>query len=225
MSTLKDYTSLSSRVNKASPTSTSMAAYTATNSPASCPSVNSAWQAANILPPTPDSDLCECMFNALTCVPSSSLKTSGYSSIYGYICGEDDSYCAGVSTNGTSGVYGAYSMCNSTQKLGYILDQYYQGQSSSASACSFDGDASTQAASTASACKTKLASASSVNAVAATATAGTTGTGTGSSSSSSSTSSSLAMPSVHRAFFSLGDMAVGLYMLVALGAGAAVFAL
>lgn len=225
VSTLKDYTSLSSRVNAASPTSTSMAAYTATNTAAACPAVNSAWQAANILPPTPDSDLCECMYNSLSCVGSSDLESSGYSSIYGYICGEDESYCAGVSTNATTGVYGAYSMCNSTQMLGYILDQYYQGQDSADSACSFSGSATIKTASTASACSAKLSSASSVNAVAATATAGSTSTDSSSSSSGSSTSSSLAMPSVHKSLFSIGDLAIGMYMLVAMGAGAAVFAL
>lgn len=225
MSILKDYTSLSSRINKADPTSTSMAAYTASNTAAACPAVNTAWRAADILPPTPDSDLCECMYNSLSCVASSDMKSSGYSTIYGYICGEDEEYCAGVSTNATTGVYGAYSMCNSTQMLGYILDQYYQGQKSADSACSFSGSASIKTATTASTCSSKLSSASSVNAVAATATAGTTSTGSSSSSSGSSTSSSLAMPSMHKSLFSIGDLAIGLYMLVAMGAGAAVFAL
>ncbi|PSR76739.1 glycoside hydrolase family 72 protein [Coniella lustricola] len=226
VSTLKDYTSLSSRVNAASPSSTSMDAYTATNSPAACPAVNSDWQAANILPPTPDASLCECMYESLSCVPAADLNGTEYSSIYSYVCGEDDAYCAGILANGTSGIYGAYSMCNSTQMLGYVLDQYYQGQGSDASACSFSGNAVTQSAATASGCSAKLASASSANAVAATATAGTTATGTGSSSSSSGTgSSSAGYPSAHRAFFSIGDLTVGVYMVAAMGAGFAMFAL
>lgn len=223
VSTLKDYTSLSSRVNAATPTSVSMAAYSATNSPASCPAVNSAWQASDTLPPTPDSDLCECMYNSLSCVASSSIKGSSYSSLYGYICGEDESYCAGVLGNATTGVFGAYSMCNSTQKLGYILDQYYQGQKSDSTACDFDGDATTKSAATASDCKSALASASSANAVAATATAGTTSTG--SSSSSSGTSSSIAMPNAQKMVFSVGNMAMGAYVAVAMGVGAFMVAL
>lgn len=199
-----------------------MAAYTATNSPASCPSVNSDWQAANILPPTPDSDLCECMYASLGCVPASDLDTDSYGDLYGYICGEDASYCAGVTTNATTGVYGSYSMCNSTQMLGYILDQYYQAQDSAADACSFSGSAATQAAATASTCKSMLASASSANAVAATATAGSTSSG---SSSSSSSSSSLGMPTAQKAVIGLGNLAIGAYMLVAIGAGAAMVAL
>lgn len=225
VSTLKDYTSLSSRVNAATPTSVSMAAYSATNSPASCPAVNSDWQAANILPPTPDTDLCECMYNSLSCVASSDIDSDAYGDLYGYICGEDDTYCAGVLTNATSGVYGAYSMCNSTQMLGYILDQYYKGQDSASDACDFSGSAVTQAAATATSCKSMLASASSENAVAATATAGSSSTGSSSGSSSSSSSSSIAMPAAHKAMIGLGDVAVGLYMLVAMGAGAAMVAL
>lgn len=223
VSTLKDYTALSSRVNGASPTSTSMAAYSATNSPASCPAVNSDWQASDVLPPTPDSSLCECMYNSLSCVPASGVNGTVFSDMYGYICGQDSAYCAGVLTNATTGVYGSFSMCNSTQMLGYILDQYYQGQNSAASACSFSGNAVTQAATTASSCKTALASASSANAVAATATAGSTSTG--SSNSSSASTSSIAMPAAHKALLSIGDMAIGMYMLVAMGAGAAMVAL
>lgn len=202
-----------------------MADYSATNTAAACPAVGDDWQAADILPPTPDSDLCECMYNSLTCVPAADIESDAYSELYGYICGEDASYCSGVLTNATTGIYGAYSMCDATQMLGYVLDQYYQGQDSAESACSFSGEASIKTAATASACSTKLASASSVNAVAATATGGTDSTGSSSSSTSSSTSSSLAGPSMHKSLFSVGDMAIGLYMLVAMGAGAAVFAL
>lgn len=225
VSTLKDYTSLSSRIAKVDPTSTSMDAYTATNTAAACPAIGESWQAADILPPTPDSSLCECMYNSLTCVGASDLDSDAYGDIFGYICGEDSAYCAGVTTNATSGVYGAYSMCNATQMLAYVLDQYYQGQDSADSACSFSGSASIKSATTASACSAGLSSASSINANAATATVGSTSTGSSSSSSGTSTSSSLAMPSMHKSLFSIGDLAIGMYMLVAMGAGAAVFAL
>ena len=215
------YTSLSSRVNAATPTGTDMASYTPSNSPASCPTIGSAWQAASALPPTPDTDLCDCMFSSLSCVASSSLNDTAYGDIFGYICGEDASLCAGIETNATKGVYGSYSMCSSKQMLGYILDQYYQSQDSDSSACDFDGSATTQSASTAASCKTMLASASSANAVAATATGATTSTGT----SSSSSSSSLAHPMSMSSLFSIGELAVGLYVVVAMGAGAAMVAL
>lgn len=195
-----------------------MASYTPSNSAASCPTVGASWQAASNLPPTPDSDLCACMFSSLSCVASSSLNDTAYGDIFGYICGEDASLCAGIETNATSGVYGSYSMCSSKQMLGYILDQYYQAQDSASDACDFDGSATTQSASTNSSCKTLLASASSANAVAATATGGSSSSGTAS-------SSSLAQPMSMSALFSIGELAVGAYVVVAMAAGAAMVTL
>lgn len=203
-----------------------MAAYEPTNSAAACPAIGASWAAASSLPPTPDSELCECMFNSITCAPSSSLDEDDYGEIFGYVCGQDPDSCAGVNGNATTGVFGAYSMCNSTQKLGYVLDTYYKAQKSASDACDFDGKAVTQSAGSSSGdCKSKLASASSANAVAATATAGTGSSGSSSSSSGSSSSSSLATPLHMKSFFSVGDMAVGLWAVMAMGAGAAVFAL
>merc|ERR1712072_948682 len=60
--------------------------------------------------------------------------------------------CPEVSTSSwaakaTTGNYGAYSMCNSTEQIAFVLNQYYQAQSGSnqASACDFDGSATTKA--------------------------------------------------------------------------------
>ncbi|KAI3394231.1 hypothetical protein diail_3006 [Diaporthe ilicicola] len=218
------YTALSSRVAAATPNSVSLDAYNPTNSPAACPAVGASWAAASALPPTPDNDLCECMFNSITCAPASSLSTDDYGDVFGYICGQDPESCAGVNGNATTGVFGAYSMCNSTQMLGYVLDTYYKGQKSASTACDFDGKATVQSAgSSSSDCKSKLASASSANAVAATATAGTGSSG--SKPSSAASSSSLATPLHMKSLFSIGDLAVGLWALMAMGAGAAVFAL
>lgn len=222
----KAYTALSSRIAAATPSSVSMAAYSPTNSAAACPAIGASWAAASALPPTPDDSLCECMFNSISCAPSSSLDEDDFGEVFGYICGQDPDSCAGVNGNASTGVFGAYSMCNSTQKLGYVLDTYYKAQKSASDACDFDGKAVTQSGSSSGDCKTKLASASSANAVAATATAGTGSSGGSSSgSSSSSTSSSLATPLHMKSFFSVGDMAVGLWAVMAMGAGAAVFAL
>ncbi|ROV87970.1 hypothetical protein VMCG_10679 [Cytospora schulzeri] len=215
VSTLKDYTSLSSRVNAAKPTSTDMESYQPSNSAAACPAVGTSWQADPELPPTPDSDLCDCMFKSLSCVPSDSLNDTAYGDIFGYICGAKPDLCAGIETNATTGKYGAYSMCASKQMLGYILDQYYQDQDSSADACDFDGSATTQKASKDSDCKSKIASAGS----------GATATASSSSSSGKSSSSSLATPMSMKSVFSIGDLAIGLYAVMAMAAGGAMVAL
>jgi 1,3-beta-glucanosyltransferase GAS1 len=162
------------------------------------------------------------MWSSLSCVPEASLNTTAYSAIFDYICGADPTACKGINGNTTTGVYGAYSMCNTTQQLGYVLDAYYKAQSSDSTACDFEGQAVTTKGTTASTCSAKLASASSENAAAATATSAVTGTG---SSGSSSSSSSFAVPMAMKNQLTIGDFAVGLYALFAMGVGAAVVAL
>ncbi|KAK3936637.1 beta-1,3-glucanosyltransferase [Diplogelasinospora grovesii] len=215
-STMKDYDTLKTRMASVNPSSTSMAAYTPTNSPAACPALGSDWAAnGDTLPPTPDDNLCNCMFNSLSCVPAASTNVTAYGDIFGYICGASPSACAGINGNTTTGVYGAYSMCNSTQQLGYVLDAYYKSQGSASTACDFNGQAVVaKPAAAQSSCSASLASASSVNAVAATATSAS-GTGSG-----STTSSNVAAPVPMKNLFTMGDMAVGLYVVVAMGVGA-----
>jgi hypothetical protein len=150
------------------------------------------------------------MYSTLTCVPASGLNVSAYGDIFSYICGEDADSCAGINTNVSTGVYGSFSMCNDTEKLGYVLDAYYRSQNSQSYACDSDGQAVVTSASVASSCSASLASASAANSVAATATAG----------SSSAASSNVAAPVPMKNVFKLGDMAIGLYLFVAMGVGA-----
>ncbi|KAH7141298.1 Glucanosyltransferase-domain-containing protein [Dactylonectria estremocensis] len=215
---LKDFASLSSRVAAATPSGVESDSYKATNTAASCPDIGENWIASSVLPPTPDEDLCNCMVKSSSCVPSTSLKVKGYSAIFDYICGEDISLCAGINGNGTSGVYGAYSMCGDAAKLAYVLDAYYKSQNSADTACDFDGKATTQTASTASTCEDALASASSINAVAATATAGSSSNST---EDATNNDDSFGNPSAAIGhLFTLGDYAVGAYLVAAAGVGA-----
>ncbi|KAK3308318.1 Glucanosyltransferase-domain-containing protein [Chaetomium strumarium] len=213
-SKLKDFDTLKTKMASVNPTGTSMSAYSPTNSPAACPELASTWQVkGGALPPTPDSSLCDCMFNSLSCVPADDLDPENYGEIFDYICGSSKKSCAGINGNTTSGVYGAYAMCNPKQQLGYVLDQYYKAQNKAKDACDFDSKATLKSGSTAAACSAKLASASSANSLAATAT--TVG------GSDAAESSNFAAPrGPARAFFALGDLAVGLYVVVAMGVGA-----
>lgn len=212
--TMKNYNALKTVIAKVDPSSTASSAYSPTNSPAACPVLSSNWQASgNNLPPTPDSSLCECMFNSLSCQPKSGLSPEKYGDIFGYICGAVPSACQGINGNTSTGVYGAFSGCNDEQKLGFVLDAYYKSQKSAASACDFKGEAVINKAAAASgSCTAALSSASAANSVAATATQA--------SGSSTATSSNVAAPMSVKALFSVGDMAIGLYVLVAMGVGA-----
>jgi len=210
-STMKDYDTLKTRMASVNPSSTSMAAYNPTNTPAACPELSRDWRVkGEVLPPTPDSTLCECMFNSLACTPVSNLKPTEYGDIFNYICKETPQACAGINGNTSTGVYGAFSMCSNTQKLGYVLDQYYTIQNRAESACDFKGAAAVKSSNVAASCSAGLASASSANAVAATAT----------SESGASESENAGMPIQMKNLLTLGDMAVGLYLVVAMGVGA-----
>jgi hypothetical protein len=211
---MKDYDTLKKAIASVKPSGTEMDAYKPTNSPASCPAVGKDWKVkGGTLPPTPDSSLCECMYKSLTCVPTEDLKPKAFGAIFDYICDKFPENCSGIKGNTTSGVYGAYSMCGSREKLGYVLDQYYQGQDSAADACDFKGQATIQSASDDGNCSDALAKASAANQVAATATSA--------SDAGAAESSNAAMAGGPlRGGFALGELAVGLYVVVAMAAGA-----
>ncbi|KAI2643735.1 family 72 glycoside hydrolase [Xylaria nigripes] len=221
--TMKNYDVLRSKLAAVKPSSTSMSAYQPTNTPAACPAISDSWQASSDLPPTPDSSLCDCMFKSLSCAPVSDLEEKDFGDIFGYICANDSKACAGIKGDAESGVYGPYSMCNPKEQLGHVLDAYYNNQGQASTACDFKGAAEIQKAPKVdSSCEGPLASASSAVAVAATATAHVGG-GSDSSSGSGPNHSLNAAPGTMPSgpLFTLGNMAVGLYMLVAVGAGAA----
>jgi hypothetical protein len=211
---MKNYNALQTVIASVSPSATASSAYSPTNSPAACPDLSQNWQASgNNLPPTPDAGLCTCMFNSLSCQPKSGLSPDKFGNIFGYICGADPSACQGINGNTSTGVYGAYTGCNDQQKLGYVLDTYYKHQNNAATACDFNGQAVINKAAAASGtCSAALSSASAANSVAATATKA--------SSTGSTSSTNIAAPVSVKALFSIGDMAVGLYVLVAMGVGA-----
>lgn len=144
---LDDFSALQKEVAAASPKGVTMDNYSPANKAASCPSVDSSWGANSTLPPTPNSDTCDCILKSSECVPVSDLDTDDYSEIFDYICGEDESLCSGINGNSTTGVYGTYSMCGDEDKLAYVLNAYYKDQKKASTACDFDGKAKTQKAS------------------------------------------------------------------------------
>jgi hypothetical protein len=150
VSKLADFTYYSSQIATVSPSGVQMDSYSASLTAAACPSETADWNAASSpLPPTPNQELCSCMYNSITCAPKSDLDEEAIGELFGTVCGlGDGSQCDGIAANATLGEYGAYSMCNTTEKLGWIMDAYYQAQDSTnqASACDFDGSAATKSA-------------------------------------------------------------------------------
>ncbi|KAH6626723.1 Glucanosyltransferase-domain-containing protein [Chaetomium sp. MPI-SDFR-AT-0129] len=211
-STMKNYDALEKVMATIQPSGVEMDQYKPTNTPAACPAVGKDWKVkGGSLPPQPDSSLCDCMFSSLSCVPAKDLATKDYGDIFGYICGKFPEVCAGINGNTTTGVYGAYSMCGAREKLGYALDQYYQAQHSAADACDFKGQATIQSGQEDSKCSSALASASQANDIAATATAGAD---------PSESSNAAGVSGPLRGGFVLGELAIGLYVLVSMAVGA-----
>lgn len=202
-----------------SPSGVNAGSYNPTNTQAAaCPTTGSDWNAASNLPPTPNSELCDCMFKSLTCVPNN-VATDDVGKLFGIVCGLVDGVCDGIQANGSTGHYGAYGMCDPQQQLGFALNAYYQNQISAgngASACGFSGSAKTQAAaSPTGTCSGLIAQAG----TAGTGTVTSQPTGTGSSSSGSgSTSSGAGVPGVSFPSY-IGLMQIAVYLTVALVSG------
>lgn len=191
-----------------------MASYTPTNTAArSCPTINAGWAASSTLPPVANSEVCDCMVKSLGCVANSGLTGETIAEQFDYVCGKDAAACTGILANGTTGKYGAYSMCTSQQKLSFAFDQYFQSQGSAATACDFSGNAATQAGTTASECTALLAAAGKDGSGTV---SGSPSTGTGSASSESSTNAA-AGSVVPR--FEMGALTVGSYVFGAMLAG------
>ena len=182
-----------------------------------CPKLDDNWQANSILPPAPDKKLCDCMVKSRSCVPKSGLSSKKYGDIFSFICTKSPQSCVGINGNATTGIYGAYSMCDDQSKLAFVLDAYYNSQNKAKDACDFSGSAQLVSGSSDSSCSSALASASDVNKKAATA----TGPVGGGAAKATGTGDSFAMHGAPVArLFSVGDFAIGLYMLVALCVGA-----
>ncbi|KAG6115237.1 hypothetical protein E4U13_002902 [Claviceps humidiphila] len=219
---LKDFDALKKQVAKAEPKGVSMSDYKPSGKMNACPKLTDNWRANSVLPPSPDQKLCDCMSKSRSCVPKSDLSAKKFGDIFSFICTKSPDVCAGINANATTGVYGAYSMCDDKAKLAYVLDAYYTKQNKASTACDFDGSAQTASGSADSSCSAPLASASDTNKKIATA----TGPVGGGAAKATGTDDSFAVHGASMArVFSFGDFAIGLYMLVAVGVGAGMVAL
>jgi len=163
VSTLADFAAFSSQIHKVDPTGVNSGSYNPTNTASStCPTVDADWLAASSpLPPTPNTDTCDCMVASLSCTASSDLSSKEIGTLFAQVCGYNNgAACEGILRNTTTGTYGEYSMCNATQQLSFAFDAYYKSQKSDATSCDFDGKAQVVSAQAQSSCSAILKSAS-----------------------------------------------------------------
>lgn len=222
VSTLADFNYLKSELQSISPSIAKASDESKSTSVTSCPTATSNWDASTNLPPTPDEDVCNCMDASLKCVVDNDVDEDDYADLFDYVCANID--CSGINGNGTTGDYGAYSPCESKQKLNFVLNLYYLEQGGDSSACLFSGSASLKAATTANSCTAILSSAGtsglgtvsgSVRSTSrAASTAGSSGSGSGSGSSSTSSSSSSSSSSSKSSDASKTSVGLANYILV-----------
>ncbi|KAH8754917.1 X8 domain-containing protein [Hyaloscypha finlandica] len=123
---LADFNALSIQLAPIAPISTAASDYRVINTVAqTCPTTALSWKASATLPPTPNTELCSCMQSSLSCVVNQSLNTTETSSFFDNAYKAGPASCAGISMNTTTGVYGAYSVCNTTQKVSWVLNQHF----------------------------------------------------------------------------------------------------
>ncbi|KAF5865960.1 1,3-beta-glucanosyltransferase gas1 [Aspergillus alliaceus] len=222
ISTMSDFNSLSSQIQKATATGVKSADYTPTASARTCPKVGDDWQAdAKDLPPTPNADLCSCMEEGLTCVVKDSVSEKDFGKLFGTVCG-NEGVCDGLAHNPKKGKFGAYSMCSPRQQLSFVMDQYYQKQSkeNQASACDYKGAASTKKSSKPTGtCSSLLEQAGSAG-TGSVSSKPTGSGGGGSSSSSSSTSDSAAGLMLSPRSVHVGVWQIGAYVVTAIATAA-----
>ncbi|ETN37853.1 uncharacterized protein HMPREF1541_07476 [Cyphellophora europaea CBS 101466] len=225
VSTLDDFNNLATQIASIDPTGPNSADYNPTNTAAAaCPSVGDDWHAPSGLPPTPNQELCECMYNALTCVPNK-VSDDEIGDLFGIVCGLGDTVCAGINTTSTDGKYGAYGMCNPQQQLGWALNVYYnqQGaQGNGASACDFSGSATTQKPTKPTGQCENLISQAGQNGQGTVTSAPTSVSGNGnggSGGSSSSSGSSNGAPGAVSHYSNVGFMQIALYLTIAFTSG------
>lgn len=113
------------------------------NSIASCPTSDATWSAVTTLLPTPYSRLCTCMTNSLSCIANSTitdrLSNQQFADYFMVIRNDKDTGCLGIGANGSTGVYGAYSVCSTTEMFSWATNQYYMSNNKASSSCDLNG--------------------------------------------------------------------------------------
>ena len=228
VSKMPDFSALSNQIQSATATGVNSNSYNAaTATPKSCPKVNKGWEASSELPPSPNSDLCSCMEESLSCALKDDISDKQVGKLFGTVCGLGN--CDGIKADAEKGKYGAYSMCSPKQQLSFVINQYYKSNGESDKACDFDGNAETKKATKPSGtCKEQMSQAG-AKGTGSVSGGPVGGSGSGSSGSeasgSGSTSSGIAGISTPPQAVFVGGLQMGAYILTAVVSGAAMILL
>ena len=192
-----------------------MGSYAPTNTAArDCPAEatgSTGWAASSNLPPSPNAQLCSCMVANLTCVAKAGVDEDKFADLFDAACTKNVG-CDGISKNGTTGEYGAYSMCSSAEQLSWAFNNYFQATNQQSTSCDFNGNAQKQSAGAPAQCSNLLSEAGPAGTGVVTSVP--TSTGGLSSSSSSGVAGALTIPA-----FDFKLLTLGAYVAVAFATG------
>ena len=141
---------------------------------------------------------------------------------FDYICDPaQGNNCGGILANASTGNYGAWSMCNATERLSWAFNQYYLNQTATntdnANPCDFSGQAQSVRPRPANSCRAVISQAGAAGTGSVTDAPTPTGgsSGPGSSSSSSAAAGVISVPA-----FDLGILKLAAYVTSAMMVGA-----
>ena len=162
------------------------------------------------------------MVTNLTCVAKPGLSDDDIETNFNYLCDpRHGDNCGGITPNATLGKYGAYSMCNATERLSWAMNEFYLNEKANNPAdtnpCNFKGAATTQTPKLANSCKALVSQAG----AAGTGTVTSVPSGTGSSGSAATTSKKSAAGATTVPKFDFGLLQLAIYLVTAglVGAG------
>jgi 1,3-beta-glucanosyltransferase GAS1 len=162
------------------------------------------------------------MMSSLQCVVKSSVSTDDYKDTFDYACGlNQGAYCAGIAANATIPSYGAYGMCNDTEKLSFVMNNVAKGSNNFAQGCDFGGKAMSKAAASPTGnCKALMSEAGTAGTGTVTSAPTATGAGSKSSSTSKAAAANIFVPT-----FDFGMLRLSMYVVGAIFSGAAMILL
>lgn len=131
VSTSSDFTLLQQQYSNVTFLNTPSESDAGTPTYPSCPAANSIFNASSNIPPTPNTDACNCLESHLSCqfTPTTNNITAIVGVLLDVACsllGQNGGTCNDISSNGTSGVYGLVAGCDPSTIFFCIINLYFQ---------------------------------------------------------------------------------------------------
>lgn len=92
-----------------------------------------------VIPPKPNIKLCTCMMQSLSCVKNPTVPIETALSTRKKLCKQNQHWCEPHFGDTHKGIYRPYWLCNRTESVSWVLDQFYHSYNRDASACAQGG--------------------------------------------------------------------------------------